>query len=76
MGTKEVLGDGQGALIAEEDEADFAGKAVRLLKEPTLRKRLAREAVEHAHDWSAPVLADRLLKFYERVIDQARISIR
>lgn len=76
MGTKEVLGDGQGALIAEEDEADFAGKAVRLLKEPDLRKRLAREAVEHAHDWSAPVLADRLLKFYERVIDQARISIR
>jgi len=76
MGTKEVLGDGQGALIAEEDEADFAGKAVRLLKDPTLRKRLAREAVEHAHDWSAPVLADRLLKFYERVIDQARISIR
>lgn len=76
MGTKEVLGDGQGALIAEEDEADFAGKAVRLLKEPALRKRLAREAVEHAHDWSAPVLADRLLKFYERVIDQARISIK
>ncbi|MBK1654683.1 glycosyltransferase [Allochromatium vinosum] len=76
MGTKEVLGDGQGALIAEEDEVDFAGKAVRLLKDPTLRKRLAREAVEHAHDWSAPVLADRLLKFYERVIDQARISIR
>ncbi|NVZ07801.1 glycosyltransferase [Allochromatium humboldtianum] len=76
MGTKEVLGDGQGALIAEEDEADFAGKAVRLLKEPDLRRRLAREAVEHAHDWSAPVLADRLLKFYEQVIDQARISIR
>jgi len=76
MGTKEVLGDGQGALIAEEDEADFASKVVRLLKEPALRQRLAREAVEHARDWSAPLLADRLLRFYERVIDQARTSIR
>ena len=76
MGTKEVLGDGQGALIAEEDEADFAGKSVRLLKEPELRTRLAREAVEHAHDWSAPVLADRLLKFYEQIIDQAKRSSR
>jgi len=39
MGTKEVLGDGQGALIAEEDEADFAGKAVRLLKDPWRARR-------------------------------------
>ncbi|MGQ9831930.1 MAG: glycosyltransferase [Thermochromatium sp.] len=76
MGTKEVLGDGRGALIAEEDEADFASKAVRVLKDPDLRARLAREAVEHAHDWSAPVLADRLLAFYAQAIDQARMSIR
>lgn len=76
MGTKEVLGDGRGALIAEEDERDFAHKALLLLKDPQLRARLAREAVAHAHDWSAPVLADRLLALYERVIAQARKSIR
>ncbi len=67
MGTKEVLGDGRGALIADEDEQDFAGKAVQLLQDPLLRDRLAREAVEHARAWSAPALADRMLGFYEQV---------
>jgi glycosyltransferase involved in cell wall biosynthesis len=71
MGTREVLGDGRGSLIAEEDERDFADKAVRLLREPLLRARLAREAVEHARDWSAPVLAERMLELYEQVTDKA-----
>ncbi len=75
MGTKEVLGDGRGALIAEDDEADFAAKAVRLLTDPQLRAHLSREAVAHAREWSAPVLAERLLRFYQRTL-QARRSIR
>jgi hypothetical protein len=29
-----------------------------------LRERLAQEAVEYAQTWSAPVLADRLLRLY------------
>jgi len=68
MGTKEVLGDGRGALIAEENEADFAAKAVRLLTDSALRERLSREAVEHAQSWSAPVLAERLLQLYAKVL--------
>ncbi len=71
MGTKEVLGKGGGSLIAAEDEHDFASKAVRLLTEPLLRERLSREAVEHARDWSAPVMADRMLQLYEQVTDGA-----
>ncbi|MBK1723276.1 glycosyltransferase [Thiocystis violacea] len=70
MGTKEVLGDGRGSLIAEEDTGDFAAKAVRLLKEPLLRERLSREAVQHAHAWSAPVLTDRMLDLYAQVTDR------
>lgn len=70
MGTKEVLGNGRGALIAEEDEQDFAAKAARVLKEPLLRERLAREARQQAQAWSAPVLTDRMLAFYERVTGQ------
>ncbi len=72
MGTKEVLGKGGGSLIAAEDEHDFASKAVRLLTEPLLRERLSREAVEHARDWSAPVMADRMLQLYEQVTETAQ----
>lgn len=64
MGTKEVLGDGHGALIVKENEAEFAAQAVRVLTDAPLRERLSREAVEHAQSWSAPVLAERLLQLY------------
>lgn len=68
MGTKEVLAGGDGALIAEDDEQDFAEKAIRVLTDPTLRAHLSVEAIEHARSWSAPVLADRMLDFYAAVI--------
>lgn len=67
MGTKEVLAGGLGSLIAEEDERDFALKAVRLLTNPALREQLSREAVQHARSWSAPILADRMLQLYDHV---------
>ncbi len=67
MGTKEVLAGGLGSLIAEEDERDFAAKAVRLLTDPGLRERLSHEAIQHARAWSAPVLADRMLELYDHV---------
>ncbi|NEV63840.1 glycosyltransferase [Thiorhodococcus minor] len=76
MGTKEVLGDGRGALIAQEDEQDFAGKAVRLLQEPLLRERLSREATQQAQAWSAPALSERMLELYERVADKGKIETR
>jgi 1,2-diacylglycerol 3-alpha-glucosyltransferase len=64
LGTKEVLAAGRGAVIAEDDEADFAAKVVRVVTDAALRERLAQEAVEYAQTWSAPVLADRLLRLY------------
>jgi len=72
MGTKEVLGDGRGSLIAEENEEDFANKAIRLLTDRSLRERLSVEAVEHARSWSSPVLADRMLELYEEVVEKGR----
>jgi glycosyltransferase involved in cell wall biosynthesis len=68
MGTREVLDDGHGCLIAEDEESDFAAKAVRLLTEPELRARLSVEARRYAQGWSAPVLAERMLGFYEDVL--------
>ncbi|MFB1485959.1 MULTISPECIES: glycosyltransferase [unclassified Thiocapsa] len=70
MGTKEVLAGGGGSLIAQDDERDFADKTVRLLTDPALRARLSVEAVEHAGSWSAPVLAERMLDFYGKVVER------
>jgi len=68
MGTREVLVEGRGSLIAEEEEADFAAKVVRLLRDPTLRRQLARAAQQYAQEWSAPALAEQMLALYGKVL--------
>jgi len=68
MGTREVLRSGQGCLIAEHDEADFAAKCVRLLTDRALHDALAASGRAYAQSWSAPELARRMLVLYERVI--------
>ncbi len=68
MGTREVLGEGRGSLIAEEDEQDFADKCVRILTDPALRESLAREAQDYVQSWSAPALAQRMLELYGEVL--------
>jgi len=67
MGTKEVLEGGKGCLIATDDEADFAAKAVCLLSDPELRAALGAQAEVYARSWSAPALADRMLGWYATV---------
>jgi glycosyltransferase involved in cell wall biosynthesis len=67
MGTREVLDGGRGALIAAEDEADFAAKAARVLADPALRGTLAVLARAHAGSWAAPVMAERMLALYRQV---------
>ena len=74
MGTKEVLAEGRGCLIAQEDEQDFADKCLRILEDPDLRSALSRAAVTYAATWAAPALADRLLQFYREVLARARQS--
>ncbi|WPL14053.1 MULTISPECIES: glycosyltransferase [Thiorhodovibrio] len=69
MGSAEVLRDGEGCLIAEEDEDAFARQVVRLLTNTELRATLGKRAVAYAKDWSAPAMARRMLAFYGRVIE-------
>lgn len=68
MGTREVLVEGRGSLIADEDEADFAAKVVRLLRDPALRRQLGRAAHHYAEEWSAPALAEQMLSLYGKVL--------
>jgi 1,2-diacylglycerol 3-alpha-glucosyltransferase len=71
MGTSEILDNGKGCLVARNDEADFAACCLRLLREPGLGETLSRAGREYAKQWSAPVLADRMLELYERCIADA-----
>lgn len=68
MGTRDILAAGRGALVPADDVADFAVAVEHLLADPDLAARLSREAREHARQWSAGALAQRMLEFYARVI--------
>ena len=72
MGTREVLADGRGSLIADEDEPVFAQQCVQVLTDPALRARKAVEARAYAQTWSAPLLAQQLRGFYREVLDARR----
>jgi glycosyltransferase involved in cell wall biosynthesis len=70
MGTRDIVGPARGALVAADDEADFAAQVVRLLEDPGLRKRLAAEGRLYAQSWSAPAAAQRMEAFYQSVLER------
>ncbi len=72
MGTREVLAQGRGCLIAEDDEAHFTAQVLRLLKDPGLRRHLGAEARTYAQEWSAPTLTGRMLDFYRETLTRVR----
>jgi glycosyltransferase involved in cell wall biosynthesis len=73
MGTRDVVGPGRGALVAADDDAEFAAQVVRLLKDPALRARLSTEGPEYARTWGAAALARRMEAFYRSVLDRAAV---
>jgi glycosyltransferase involved in cell wall biosynthesis len=68
MGTRDIVGPGRGVLVAEDDEADFAAKASRMLRDPLLRARLGDDGRDFARSWNAASLARRLEAFYRSVL--------
>jgi 1,2-diacylglycerol 3-alpha-glucosyltransferase len=68
MGTKDILEPARGALVARDDEAQFAARVVELLRDADLRAQLSRDARAYALEWSAPRLAARMLELYARVL--------
>ena len=68
MGTKDVLREGEGVRIAQNDCADFSAKVISLLNNETARKELGAKGCQYAHTWSAVSLAQRMIAFYESVI--------
>jgi glycosyltransferase involved in cell wall biosynthesis len=75
LGTKDILESAQGALIAQEDEADFCDKIVQVLEDGALRARLASAAREDAARWSAPAMARTMAELYRSLVE-ARSAAR
>jgi glycosyltransferase involved in cell wall biosynthesis len=65
MGTIDILQPQQGALIAEEDEKDFASQVYKVIMDRDFRKHLAHEAIHYATSWSAPALTRKMLSLYQ-----------
>jgi glycosyltransferase involved in cell wall biosynthesis len=68
LGTRDVLQEGQGVWIAEEERGDFSGKVVRLMGDAQARKDLGVLGRAYAHKWSASRQAQHLLDFYRTVL--------
>ena len=74
MGTRDVLRDGAGCLVAGDDIDDFASKVLYLLLHRETRRELSRRAREYAQSWSNEACADRLVNLYDRVAKIHRIG--
>jgi 1,2-diacylglycerol 3-alpha-glucosyltransferase len=71
LGTASVLIEGQGAMIAAENESEFAQKVHHLLTNHMQRKELGECARAYARSkWSAATQTERMVKFYDALINQ------
>jgi glycosyltransferase involved in cell wall biosynthesis len=69
MGTRSVLGGARGAIVVNEDQAQFAAAVEMVLKNAELQASLGQQAARHveAH-WSGAEMARRLLDLYRQVL--------
>jgi len=75
MGTKDILQPRRGALVAPENPLKFAESVQLVLQNDLLHKRLSKEARDYVREWSAPMMAERLVSLYQQLIDtQSRNS--
>lgn len=68
MGTRDILLPQRGAVIAGEDNKDFAAKVVALLTDKPRLRAMSAEAVEYAKTWSSGAMAERMHDFYQGLI--------
>ena len=75
MGTKTVLQGARGAMVVEENEAEFASAVVKVLTDREFRTSLATQAAEFVEaQWSSAEMAHRMHELYEWVLSRAPVS--
>jgi len=71
LGTKSILTEGEGVLIAKDDINDFADKVSALLSDAPKRQMIGEKGRQYAQEkWGAGVLAKKVAKFYKSTINQ------
>jgi 1,2-diacylglycerol 3-alpha-glucosyltransferase len=74
LGTRDVLREGQGVWIAQEELGDFSGKVVIMLGDARARKDLGLSGRKYAQGWSAHSQAQQMLLFYGSVLQRHELS--
>ena len=67
LGTRDVLQDGAGVWIAQEELSDFSNIVLKMLANPQLRNELGAIGCNYAKEWSAVKQAQKMLLFYRTV---------
>ena len=76
MGTKDLLVNGKGVLVAKEEIHDFVDKILKIIIDPELQQILSKEGREYAHAWRPDVMAKRMMNLYEEQLPaKACISV-
>jgi len=71
LGTKSILIEGEGVLIAKDDINDFADKVSVPLSDAPKRQMIGEKGKQYAQEkWGAGVLAKKVAKFYKSTINQ------
>lgn len=71
LGTRDVLKEGQGVWIAQENLIDFPAKVIKLLGDAEALKTLSATGRDYAQGWSASKQAERVVNFYQTVLTTA-----
>ena len=70
MGTRDVLEEGKGVLIAEDQCSDFSAKVIQLLLDRQARVQLGDAGFDYAKIWSSSQLSERMIDFYAETIQR------
>lgn len=73
MGTRSILKEGDGALIAPQSEAGFAARVMELLANEERRAALGDAAHCYATQWSAHSMAQKMVDFYLGVLERTPV---
>ena len=68
MGTRDVVREGEGCLIATNNLDGFAARVLELINHPHAARQLAAQAVIAAEAWQEERVAERLVHFYEETL--------